>query len=87
MIASPGSAARRARLPRSFSTKKPSKPLMTIAIPDDLPGTHRLAQQQERPDDGEGRLGHLGDPDRADLDRLLREHQQAVGSDPGEERE
>src|SRR4051812_49352573 len=40
---------------------------------DDLPRSHSLARQQERPDNGESRLSHLRDPDRPDLDRLLRE--------------
>ena len=53
----------------------------------DLPVVDDLAQQQERPHDRERGLRHLGDPDRADLDRLLGEHEQALGRDPARERE
>ena len=86
-VISAASAARRARSPRSFSTMNASKPADDDRDADDLPLLQLLAQQQERPHDRERRLHHLGDPDRADRDRLLRVHHQPVGGDAGEERE
>ena len=47
---------------------------------DELPATQRLAQQQERPHHRKSGLNYLDDRDRADHDRLLRVHQQPVGT-------
>src|SRR3954471_15998113 len=55
--------------------------------PGDLLPTQRLSEQEEGPHHGEGGLNHLRDADRADLDRLLCEHQKPVGGDPDEEGE
>ena len=44
-----------------------------------------LAEQQERPHHGERRLQLLGDPDRPDLDRLLRVHEQPLRRDAARE--
>ena len=81
------SSSRRVRSPRWLSTTKASNPPTTIGDAGDLPVIDHLAQQQERPHDRQRGLSHLGDPDRADLDRLLREHHQPLGHDPAGERE
>ena len=73
--------------PRWFSTTNASSPPMTIAMPTICRSLTHLAEQQERPHDRERGLRDLGDPDRADLDRLLREHHQPVGGDAAGERE
>ena len=54
---------------------------------DHLAVVDHLRQQQVGPHDGEGGLCHLGDPDRADLDRLLREDHQPLGGHAAGERE
>ena len=78
----------RARPDRRWcSTTNASSPPMTIAMPDRLPVVDDLAEQQVRPHDRERRLRDLGDPDRADLDRLLREHEQPLRRDAAGERE
>ena len=73
--------------PRWFSTRNASNPPITRAMPTACRGVDSLAQEQERPDDGERRLDDLGDPDRADLDRSLCEHHETVGSHSDQERQ
>ena len=71
--------------PRWCSPTKASSPPMTIAMPTAWRLVDDLAEQQERPHDRERRLRDLGDPDRADLDRLLRVHEQSLRRDPARE--
>ena len=55
MTASPGSAARRARLPRSFNTRKPTRPPITTAIPTTCQG--RTLSSSNRNDQTTARAG------------------------------
>ena len=76
---------RAAAAPRWLQHDEGQQPADDDRDAGDLPAVDHLAQQQERPHDRERGLRHLGDPDRADLDRLLREHHQPVGRDPAGE--
>jgi hypothetical protein len=53
----------------------------------ELPAVESFAEQQERPNESERRLDHLGDADRADRDGPLREDHQPMCGDAGEEGE
>ena len=53
--------------------------------PDRLAAVDHLAEQQVGPHDRQRRLRDLRDPDRADLDRLLRVDEQALRGDPARE--
>ena len=55
MTASPGSAARRARLPRSFNTRKPTSPPITTAMPTTCQG--RTLSSSNRNDQTTARAG------------------------------
>src|SRR4051812_2345348 len=50
--------------------------------PDHLPGVEHFGQQKKRPHDRKRGLSDLSDPDRPDLDRLLRVDEEALGGDP-----
>ena len=77
--------ARPRRPPRWLSTREGQQPADDDRDPGDLPAVDHLAQQQERPHDRERRLRDLRDPDRPDLDRLLRVDEQALRGDPARE--
>ena len=70
---------------RWLSTTNAEQPAHDDRDPDRLAAVDDLAQQQVGPHDGERRLRDLGDPDRADLDRLLRVDEQALRGDPARE--